>query len=212
MIRFAIPILFFFTTTSFMTIMAQSSFAGTYELRGIHDMASAFIFNKDKTFEFFYAYGAVDRMAKGTFEVAGDTIKLKSNKIPGRDFEIKSQKKQGEGYHLSFSAPNPFLLRRIKCIAFKGTGKFEYETDKDGKINIASHKFDKIYVQHLLFPDIVTLIKDEQNENNYFEMALKPSLSEVSFKGIDLIQKGDELHMLPNYFMMYENIVYRKSD
>lgn len=205
-----IPILFITITTT--AVMSQSHLSGTYELRGIHDLASAFHFNNDKTFDFYYLYGAVDRVAKGTYEIVGDTVKLKSQKVPGKDFDVTSQKKQGKGYHLVFKAPNTQLLRRIKCIGFNGTAKMEYETDKDGVINIPNMTFDKLYVQHLLFPDIVTQIKDEKNDNNYFELTLKPSLSEVSFKGIDLVIQGDELHMLPNYFMQFRDIVYRKSN
>jgi hypothetical protein len=201
-----------FLTITTTTVMSQSFLSGTYELRGIHDLASAFHFNKDKTFDFYYLYGAVDRVAKGSYEIVADTVKLKSDKVAGKDFDIKLQKKQGNGYHLVFKAPNVQLLRRIKCIGFKGTAKMEYETDKDGVIDIPNMTFDKLYVQHLLFPDIVTQIKDEKNTNNYFELALKPSLSEVSFKGIDLVIQGDELHMLPNYFMQFRDIVYRKSN
>ncbi|MFZ1422549.1 MAG: hypothetical protein WAS55_01880, partial [Saprospiraceae bacterium] len=71
---------------------------------------------------------------------------------------------------------------------------------------------DKIYVQHQLFPDIVTLIKDTSNSNNYFELSLLPSLGQVSFKGIDLILKEDALHMQPNYFMMFLDIRFVKSE
>jgi len=192
--------------------MAQQNLSGEYSLRGKHEMASAFLFKEDKTFEFYFVYGAVDRVAKGTYEVVEDTIKLKSDKVPGQDFEIKQQKKQGNGYHMAFTAPNVYLLNNIKAFCFKGEERFEFETDKDGRIEIPQDHFDKIYVQHLLFPDIVTQIKDEQNENNYFELALKPSLSEVSFKGIDLIRKENELQMLPNYFMPYDRIIYRKGE
>lgn len=205
------PVILFFYIIPF-NVMSQNNLSGEYSLTGIHEMASGFLFKEDKTFEFYYVYGAVDRIAKGTYEEVGDTIKLKSDKAPGQDFEIKMQKKQGNGCRLAFKAPNVFLLNNIKAFCFKGEERFEFETDKDGIIDIPQDHFDKIYVQHLLFPDIVTQIKDETNENNYFEMALKPSLSEVSFKGIDLIRKEDELIMLPNYFMPFERIVYRKSE
>ena len=64
-------------------------------------MASGFNFSADGKFEFFFTYGAVDRSAAGTFTVAGDTLKLKSNKEPGKDFSITGQSKQGKGYTLS---------------------------------------------------------------------------------------------------------------
>ncbi len=193
-------------------LMAQKNIVGVYELRGFHEMASGFKFDPDNTFEFYYVYGAVDRMAKGRYELDGDTIKLQSQKVPGQDFEIKNQKKQGSGFRLTFTAPNVYLLSHIKVVVVNGSNKTEYETNKEGIVTMPENKGDKIYAQHQLFPDIVTLIKDDSNENNQFELALKPSLAEVSFKGIDLFIHDNELSMHPNYFMPYDNIVYRKSE
>jgi hypothetical protein len=209
--KYPVILLFIFQFLFNDANMAQSTFSGIYELRGIHDMASGFKFDSDRTFEFYYIYGAVDRMAKGSYEIVGDTIKLKSQKTAGNDFEIKTQKKQGSGYHLEFTDPNSYLIGDIICISVQGNKKTQYESNQDGIIQIPEEKVDIIYAQHQLFPDALSVIKEEANQNNYFQLALKPSLAEVSFKGIDLFISGDELHMLPNYFMPFENIVYKKE-
>ncbi|MGB3226629.1 MAG: hypothetical protein WBB02_01555, partial [Saprospiraceae bacterium] len=47
----------------FQPIMGQEKLIGVYELRGIHEMAAAFNFTEDGTFEFYYSYGAIDRTA-----------------------------------------------------------------------------------------------------------------------------------------------------
>lgn len=192
--------------------MAQQSLNGVYSLTGIPEMAAAFKFDGEGRFEFFYSYGAVDRHATGSYVVEGDSLKLKSDKQPGADFLVTAQSRKGKGYSLRVSDPNPFLVQHIACIAFKGQERIDAMTDERGEIHFDEPLLDKIYLQHQLFPDIVSLIKDEQNTNNHFELKLLPSLAEVSFKGIDFGIKDDELSCLPNYFMPFQGIRFVKED
>lgn len=191
--------------------MAQADFSGEYYLTGIHEMAAGFKFTKDGHFQFYYSYGAVDRVAEGTYLIEGNTLKLKSNKEPGKDFTIQKQNKQGSGYTIKVVHPNKALVRNIKCVLFVGTEKTETYTNSDGEVHSNLPKADKIYLQHGLYPDIVTQIKDETNTNNYFEVALNPLLEKVSFKGIDFSIDGKVLRCLPNYFMPFENIKFVKQ-
>lgn len=184
---------------------------GIYNLRGIMEMAAGFKFTPDGRFEFFYVYGASDRNASGTYTVEGDTIKLKSDKVPGQDFKIEAQKKKGNGITIQVRAPNEYLLRNIACIYFAGETKDYAETDSEGIIHLDNPGVDTLYLRHEIFPDIPTLIKDKDNDNNYFEVSLLPSLGQVSFKGIDLFIKEDTLTCLPNYFMPFDNITFVKE-
>ncbi|MEP6793385.1 MAG: hypothetical protein ABJB16_03600 [Saprospiraceae bacterium] len=190
--------------------MSSQTLNGDYNLH-MHEMASGFRFTPDGKFQFYFSYGAVDREATGTYAVEGDTLKLKSDKEPGKDFPIASQSKEGKGYTVQVTAPNAYLLKYVRCMYFIGDKQFDAETDDKGLIHIDVPKCDKIYLQHQLFPDIACLIKDENNANNYFEVSLSPSLQQVTFKGIDFVIKGDELSCLPNYFMPYDGIRYVKE-
>jgi hypothetical protein len=192
-------------------INAQKNMDGEYMLRGIHDMASGFRFSKDGTFDFFYVYGAVDRNATGTYTLDGDTIKLHSSKEPGKDFPITKQEKKGKGYTIRLTAPNKYLLQNVTCIYFSGDTKEYAESDSEGVIHFDAPACDTIYLLHQLFADIPSLIKDKDNQNNYFEVSLSPTLQQVSFKGIDFILKGREITCLPNYFMPFDNIKYGKD-
>ena len=193
-----------------MTSTAQT-LNGEYRLTGIPETASAFMFTKDGTFEYFFIYGAVDRAAHGTYTIEGDTIKLKSNKEPGKDFLVKSEKKQGKGFTIQVTDPNEYLLSNIVAIYYVDeTEKVAY-SDSKGRIIIEETTVGKIYLMHQLFPDIASLIKDESNNNNYFEVGLSPSLVYVSFKGIDFLKDGNELTCLPNYIMPFDNIRYVKN-
>jgi hypothetical protein len=84
-------------------------------------------------------------------------------------------------------------------------------TDNSGKAHLAVPHCDKLYVQHALFPDVLTLIKDSDNANNYFELTLNSTLSQVSFKGIDFTIEDDRITCLSNYFMLLEDIVFLKA-
>jgi hypothetical protein len=189
----------------------QKTLNGVYNLTGIHDMAAGFKFTPDGRFEFFYIYGVSDRNATGTYSIEGDTIKLKSDKEPGNDFGIDAQSKKGKGYTIQAKAPNPYLLRNIVCFYFVGETQEMAESDEQGIIHLDIPSCNKIYLRHEIFPDIPTLIKDESNSNNYFDVSLLPTLGQVSFKGIDLVIKGNELTCLPNYFMPFDNIRFVKE-
>lgn len=204
----ALLILIFLSQQTF----AQNKIEGVYSLTGIHDMAANFQFNKDGNFQFEYFYGASERTASGTFNIVADTIKLKSDKLPGKDFTVSKQSKKGNGFTIIIKDENPVLINQIRCIFVKGeTMVTEDVTSSNGKLYIENVDCNKIYLQHPFFPDIATLIKDTLNTNNYFEVTLNPSLQQVSFKGIDFVIDGDKLHCLPNYFMPFEEITFVKQ-
>ncbi|KAA9035914.1 hypothetical protein FW778_20410 [Ginsengibacter hankyongi] len=191
--------------------MSQHKIEGEYYF-GKMEMASGFNFTADGKFQFFFSYGAVDRNATGTFSVTGNTLQLKSDKEPGKDFSVTSQSKQAKGYNLIFKDANAYLLRDILCIFITdGQQKRTYSNDS-GEVNMGMAHCDTIYVQHTLFPDVATLIKDKANDNNHFTITLNPSLEQVSFKGIDFTIEDDKtLSCLPNYLLPLEDIKYTKQ-
>jgi len=191
--------------------MQAQTLNGAYRLTGIQDMAAGFRFTPDGRFEFFYIYGVSDRSATGTYTIEGNTVKLKSDKEPGKDFSIDSQSKKGKGYTIQVKAPNPYLLDNVSCIYFIGEQKEYAMSDAKGLIHIDAGPVDKLYLRHEIFPDIPTLIKDTDNDNTYFEVSLLPSLGQVSFKGIDLFIVDESLTCHPNYFMPFEGIRFEKE-
>lgn len=191
--------------------MPQINIQGEYYFRKM-EMVSGFKFMADGKFQFFFSYGAVDRNATGSFRTEGDTLKLISDKEAGKDFTVTNQINQGKGYTLIFNHPNKYLLKYIRC-AFLFDGKVQEEdADENGKVFADIPRCDTIYVQHLLYPDFGTLIKDVQNNNNRFTLTLNPSLEQVSFKGIDFKIVNDKtLTCLPNYFLDMEGIRFVKE-
>lgn len=191
--------------------MAQSKVQGEYVFNR-QEMVAGFDFSADAKFKFFYSYGAIDRTATGTFTVKGDTLTLKSNKKSGHDFTVKSQSKEGKGYTIKIEDANEYFLANIRCSFFTGKERHDEITDEKGEIKVAFEQVDKIYVQHLLYPDMVTLVKDERNANNRFVLTLNPSLAQVSFQGIDFKINNDKtLSCTSNYFMMLDDIKFKKQ-
>ncbi len=171
----------------------------------------ALIFQRMENFSSFISYGAVDRNATGTFLVHGDTLQLKSDKLAGKDFTIKNQSKQKSGYNIQFEDDNKYLIKDILCVFFVNGIQKELYSDSEGKVYADIPHCDRIYAQHPLFPDILTLVKDKNNDNNSFILTLNPSLAEVSFKGINFkIEDDKKLICLPNYFMDMEKIEFIK--
>lgn len=181
--------------------MSQTKIQGEYFFRKT-EMVAGFNFSAAGTFQFFFSYGAVDRTAAGSFIVEGNTIKLKSNKEAGKDFTVTAQSKEATGYTIAFNHPNKYLLQNIRCVFFVNGKEEQAVTDNNGKVHVDLAHCDSIYAQHLLYPDILTLVKDAANKNNRFTLSLNPSLEQLSFKGIDLtIENDGSLSWLPNYFL-----------
>lgn len=175
-------------------------------------MASGFNFSEDGKFQFFFTYGAVDRSASGTFLVEGDMLKLKSDKEAGKDFTVTNQGKQAKGYTLVFTNPNKYLLKNILCVFLIDDKEQETFSDNNGEVHIDITHCDNIYVQHPLYPDVATIIKDKTNDNNWFTLTLNPSLEQVSFKGIDFkIISEKMISCLSNYFMPMPDIEFIKQ-
>lgn len=206
---FNLFILFLFMSTH--DASAQNAFQGEYFFHR-QELVSGFRFLADGTFDFYYSYGASDRSAHGTFTVVGDTIKLKSDKEPGKDVVIDKQYKKSDGFIVTVNAPNKNILSYMQCIVVNGEEKEVFEANNEGIIKIDKERCDKIYVSCLMFPDIPTLIKDEININNRFEVTLLPIVQQVSFKGIDFkIEDDSTISCYPNYVIMMENIRFRKQ-
>jgi len=204
-------IVFFLVQFISIKTMSQVTVQGEY-IFNRHEMVAGFNFLPEGKFDFFFSYGAVDRTATGTFTVEGNVLKLKSDKVGGKDFTITSQSKAGKGYTIKFQDANKYLLANIHCMFFIGEKKYDEFTDQNGEVKVEFAHCDKIYVQHDLFPDIVTIIKDENNTNNNFTLTLNSSLGQVSFKYIDFkIDDDKTISCIPNYFMMLEDIKFKKQ-
>lgn len=191
---------------------AQSGISGVYEFHKT-EMTAAFRFMEAGTFEFFYSYGASDRNASGKYEIKDQTILLQSDKVAGKDFTIGIQSKKTSNTMIQVKSPHTFLLSGVVAICVnEGFQTIETRSDNDGKINMEGQKCEKIYLNHVYFPDVPTLIKDSGNTNTYFEVTPLESLAAFSFTGINLTKSGEDLLCLPNVLFPFENNTFKKVE
>jgi hypothetical protein len=180
------------------TSFSQGSLDAVYQLYGKMEMASAFKFNSDNTFEFFYSYGAVDRQAAGTYQMEGNNIILKSDKAAGQDFHIIKESR-GKKPQIKVDAPQTWFASNVVCRFIKGDQEEYVQTEDSGVAESSYSECDVIMVLHGLYPDEWTLIKPKENQNQSFEIGLNPSLEKVSFKGVILTIENDVISMKSAY-------------
>lgn len=193
---------------SFNPLISQLMKPGVYTLRGIHDMAAAFRIDADGSFEFRYFYGVSDRYAKGKYTIEGDTLRFISDKVHGKDFKVKSETNDCLGYEIRIDHPNPALRSAVHAIGLIGDHRVDADADAEGVIRFEEKQIDRIYMLHVYYPDIATLIKDDVNLNRCFTLELLPSLEQVSFHAIDFLIKEDYITCSMNYFLPFEEIKF----
>jgi hypothetical protein len=194
-----------------MQTMEQTIITGEY-LFNRQELVAGFYFSPDGKFQFVHSLGAIDRIASGSFSVEGNLIKLKSDKEPGKDFNIVDQSKEGSGYILTVKNEYSYLLSNFLCTYFLDGVHHGVLSDANGVIHLDIPHCDKIYIRSNLFPDISTLVKDETNDNNRFTITINTSIQRVSFKDIDLtIVDEKTITCQSNYFMQMEDIKFIKQ-
>lgn len=181
---------------------SQASLDAVYQLYGKMEMASAFKFNPDHTFEFYYSYGAVDRQASGTYKLEGNNIILTSDKAAGQDFHIIKESK-GNKPQIKVTVPQPWFASNVVCRFIKGDQEEYVQTDDSGVAESTYSDCDVIMVLHGLYPDEWTVIKSTENQHQRFEIGLNPSLEKVSFKGT-IITIEDDILAVKSEFLFGE--------
>lgn len=217
-IYFAIKII---TLTVFMNLIIHGSataqsfpaITGEYSLKGMPEMASGFKFNEDSTVQFFYIYGAADRSAHGKYSLVDNRIILEGSKSPGNDFTLIKELKSGNGFTVSIVDSNRNLIQDVVCFFISGTDTFLVQTNAEGIAKAEIKECDKILIIHSFYPDIPTVIDVKAEENNYFELTLNQSLTEVVFDDtvIEFDKENGETILLNNIYLFPKKVTFVKK-
>lgn len=196
-------------------LQAQNTMNAIYELRGVREMGAGFEFTKDGKFSFYLAYGGLDRNATGTYQLAGDTIKLKSDKVPASDFEVASRKKDSNipGFAIKVDDKNTFIVSYVIAVALINGQMHSFNCNSDGIINIDTNACEKIFLWNQLYGDLMTEIYDKEKNDavkNYITVKMKPTLEQFTFSGIDLILKDGELILPSNPLLNDSDLKFLK--
>jgi len=167
--------------------------AGEYYLQDVREVGSGFRFNADKTFNFFFSYGAIDRESTGTWEQMGDSIILNSPKKPATDFEMTTAKQAGKKeVTIRVKDSNTMILGYIYCRIETTDGRIlEANSNQQGIITFEKVPVKSISLLHELWPDRLSQFDIIDPAHNSFEFTIRPSIVNVEFKDLTLyIQDG----------------------
>jgi hypothetical protein len=191
--------------------MQQKTITGEYALKGVPEMVARFKFNADSTFQFMYMYGASDRSARGTYTLEGDKIILHGSKEAGKDFELVEEKRSGSGITVSIADENDMLLSNVLCYFISKKDTIVVETNSEGLASANMPDCEAIQLMHGYFPDKPTTYKITGNENNFFQFALKPSLTEVVFNNTEFNIKDGKLQGTNIYLFGQAPVVFSQE-
>ena len=174
-------------------IGAQSTIPGEYYLRGVTEVASGFLIKPDSTFEFFFSYGALDRMGSGKWVAKGNEIILNSKPRPPHDFAlINSKKVPGEFIAIKITDKNELLQRYVYAkLKFADTAMEDMANQK-GEIKFPRKTIEKLSLQFEFCPEKISVF-DLDKEHNYFEFRFEPWIAEYSFDNFHLTIDGKDL-------------------
>ena len=200
---------------SFMTsAIAQtevSSPAGEYYLRGVMETASGFKLNPDKSFEFFFSYGALDRMGKGNWSVEGDSLVLSSGGKPPDGFGLVGSKKTGDTMiTIRISEENEIFLKSVYCIISGGGKTQESISDAKGMISFQPQEIDSIQLLFEFCPEKRSVFTIKGSADNSFEFRFEASMMDVFFNKFRLKSEPTQLSG-PHPLMKGESFIYKKA-
>lgn len=174
-------------------VQAQSTIPGEYYLRGVTEVGSGFLIKPDSTFEFFFSYGALDRMGSGKWMVKGNEIILNSKPSPLHDFALINSKVVADDFITIKITDNNELLQRYVYAKLKFADTvMEDMTDQKGEIKFPRKTMENLSLQFQFCPE-KTSVFALNKEHNYFEFRFEPWIVEYFFDNFHLMTDGKDL-------------------
>src|SRR5678815_5135047 len=125
----------------------NNSIAGEYFLQGSREIASGFFLKEDNSFQFFFAYGALDRHASGKWDIRDGQIVFNSTAKPGNDFVLTNSSTNTTGEIAIFMEhKSPLLRQHIFCSLEDGvTGSWK-QMNVDGEVTFPQQDISSIAI------------------------------------------------------------------
>ena len=175
--------------------MTQDSLAGEYYLRGVMETGSGFKLDADSSFQFFYSYGALDRMGEGKWHVANGNVVFNSRPRPPLDFKLLSSKPGDEKSNtIQIVDRNTNILRYMECTVVGPGGSKVVTASNDGIAKFPPGKIDSIGLIFRWCPDRISFFKITDPKLHYFEFGIEPWIAEVFFENFILAPTKDGLY------------------
>ena len=160
---------------------------GEYYLKGVMETASGFKLNADSTFDFFFSYGALDRMGKGTWQKQGTQIIFNSGKTDRKDFAlINSNTVANDRVTIKIMDANPSLRSHVYVLLKAGDNQLEGMTNANGEISFSKKEVDSIQLILEFCPEKTFVFLNSNKQHNNFEFRLEKDIMEVFFDRLTL--------------------------
>ncbi|MDJ1479587.1 MULTISPECIES: hypothetical protein [Xanthocytophaga] len=185
---------------------------GEYYLQGAMEVGSGLWIKPDFTFEFFYSYGMIDRIANGKWEQKGGHLVLNNTPKPEKDFIlVSSSKKTRKQLVIQISDPNKMVVRSVYCQLQTRSGMvLEGSSDAHGVIVFDTAEPLSIALIHEFWPDRYSVFEIANPEENYFEFTIEPRIVDVEFSDLTL-QIGDNMLQGPHPLLKGQEWTYVMS-
>ena len=140
---------------------------GEYYLKGVMETASGFKLNADSTFDFFFSYGALDRMGKGTWQKQGTQIIFNSGKTDRKDFAlINSNTVANDRVTIKIMDANPSLRSHVYVFLKAGDNQLEGMTNANGEISFSKKEVDSIQLILEFCPEKTFVFSNSNKQHN----------------------------------------------
>jgi hypothetical protein len=206
------PLLFCFLIFYAMKMHGQkdSALSGAYYLQGVREMASGFQFHEDHSFDFFFSYGALDRVAKGTWTQHGDTIVLNTPKRPPLDFRlVRSEKRGGNNVVVHVTDAANAFLRNVFAEVKTSDTTYREQSTEEGSLVFPKQAVQEIALMHIFLNERFSVFDVSGTDADYFEFTIESWIADVDFDNLILVLKEDGLTG-PHPLLGKEQFTYTK--
>lgn len=181
-------LLMLFSSFAYAQKTAETVISGEFYLQGVMEVGSGLRFNPDSTFDFFFSYGAVDREARGTWSMQGDTVFLDTAAKPEQDFILNASKSEpGAPFIVKVSDPNTMILPFVYVWLNTPDGVVEGKCNNEGMAVFEQvTKVESISLVHELWADRLSVFPVPSGTENYFEFSIAPWITTVAFPHLPL--------------------------
>jgi len=178
----------------FSKIMESAIIPGEYYLQGMREMASGFLLKPDHSFQFFFTYGALDRVGSGKWEEANGRLLLNSLAKPPNGYTlVKSGKREHDFIHIVLEGNNPMAMRHTFVSLDNGAEGSWKQMSQQGDVQFPQQEVRSISLLLEFCPERIAAIPVADKDHNEFIFRLEPSIIEIFFDNFSLQAEPDAL-------------------
>lgn len=196
-------------------IAIAAASAGAQDLSGEYrlsmpEMASGLMLKTDRTFEYFFSYGAADYTGKGTWKSEAGAVVLNSSGQEEPPFRlVKSALGSGPEIRVYVKAKNGRGVQHIDVKVTTASGASEARTDSDGMAVLEGDRPAKSIAIHIPVYDIDAGPFEVAGTDKEFWFEINgDAITQVRFKNERLAVTNGGLQM--NYWRGDKPLLYRK--